>query len=152
MQINKTGHYNILNTIETTWISSSGFGSDTGWIHLCALHVVRCLLLYLAALHMALFSASSARFSAGDKSLSADTLSSGLCTRILSWCLRSALAVRMGAADSPGYTGIRLRTHVIKSIRTGARPTTVLFLKHAMILQVTQSWSWVSAPVWSCPP
>lgn len=39
---------------------------------------------YLAARHMALFSASRARFSAGDRSLSGATASSGLCMRSLS--------------------------------------------------------------------
>lgn len=77
------------------------------------------LLLYLAALHIALFSASRALFSAGERSLSRATLSSGLCTRILSWCLRSALAVRMGAATSPGYTGIRLRIRGMNMSKKG---------------------------------
>lgn len=57
---------------------------------------------YRAARHMALFSASRARFSAGDRSLSGATASSGLCMRSLSLCRRSAFAVRTGAADSPG--------------------------------------------------
>lgn len=67
-----------------------------------------CVCVYLAALHMALFSASRARFSAGDRSLSPAGASSGLCILSRSCCLRSALAVRMGAPDSPGYTRIRL--------------------------------------------
>lgn len=43
--------------------------------------------------------------------MSGATDSSGLCMRSRSWCRRSALAVRMGAAESAEYAGIRLTRH-----------------------------------------
>lgn len=72
---------------------------------------------------MALFSASRARFSAGDRSLSGARASSGLCMRSLSWCLRSALAVRMGA-ESPEYAGIRLRQERAAVVSSGTSACT----------------------------
>lgn len=64
-------------------------------------------LAHRAALHMARFSASRARRSAGDSSFSCPASSSGLCIRSRSWCRRSALAVRTGAAGS-GSPGLSL--------------------------------------------
>lgn len=134
-----------------------------------------CVSVYLAALHMALFSASRARFSEGERSLSPAGASSGLCILSRSCCLRSALAVRMGAPDSPGYTGIRLEegeehtmskhtAHTTHFRRLGSVITSLGDASHCRdydadnqhmhryglksrkcLVVFTQSWSWAAA-------
>lgn len=92
-----------------------------------------------AALHIARFSASRARRSAGESSFSWLLSSSGLCMRNRSWCRRSALAVRTGATGSPApaYSGLSLGQRE-KQREVGG------LLRHSSCLPVSDSPSqWV---------